>query len=65
MLWIMRGAPSDEELAALTAVLAAAASHAVDAALARPRSAWGDPARRMRVPLRPGPGAWRASAMAR
>ena len=63
LLRVVRGTPSDEELAALTAVLAAA-SRVADAAPTRPRSAWGDPASQLRVPLHPGPGAWRTSALA-
>jgi len=63
------GEPSDEELAALVAVLAALV--AVLAALANtaaaerpaPRSAWADPAHWLRTPLHPGPGAWRNSAL--
>ncbi len=64
LLRVVRGDPSDEEVAALTAVLAAAASQPEPEPTA-PRSAWGDPAHRLRVPLRPGPGAWRASALPR
>ena len=60
VLRIVRGNPSDAEIAALTVVLAAAcacgASH-------RPRSRerWGRPADLLRVPLRPGPDAWSAT----
>lgn len=64
LLRVVRGEPSDEELAALTAVVAAAASQPEPEAPA-PRSAWADPAHRLRAPLRPGPGAWRASALPR
>ncbi len=62
---VVRGEPSDEEVAALTVVLAAAAAGA--AASPRPRvvDRWSDPAARLRAPLHPGPGAWRASAWPR
>ena len=56
---VVRGAPADDELAALTAVLAAAAaSAAADAPEPRPQDRWSDPAARMRTTLTPGPGAW-------
>jgi hypothetical protein len=57
---IVCGEPTDEELAALIAVLAGLAG----AAAAEPpvvRRVWADPAHRLRTPLRPGPGAWRIS----
>ena len=64
LLRVVRGTPSDEELAALTAVLAATASHGP--ADTPPRgSAWAAPAARLRTSLRPGHGAWRASALPR
>ena len=60
---VVRGAPTDEEIAALTVVLAAAASAAATApSRTRPMQRWSDPASRLRTPLHPGPGAWRASA---
>ena len=59
---VVRGTPTDEELAALTVVVAALAS-APSTAPAVPRSAWNDPANRLRRPLAIGPGAWRASAL--
>jgi hypothetical protein len=61
---IVRGEPSDEEVAALTVVLAAALQAP---ASTRPRvvDRWSDPAARLRAPLHPGPGAWRASAWPR
>jgi hypothetical protein len=56
---VVRGTPTDTELAALTVVLLAAASP-VDAP--RPAtSAWTDRAAVMRRPLPVGPGAWRTS----
>jgi hypothetical protein len=57
---VVRGEPSDAELAALTVVLAAAASGGGDTP-AKPRDRWSDPAAAMRVPLTVGPGAWRTS----
>lgn len=62
---VVRGAPTDGELAALTVVLAALP--AAPPADPRPavRSAWNDPAARLRGPLRAGPGAWRMSARPR
>jgi hypothetical protein len=60
-LRVVRGAPTPEELAALVAVLAA---RSAPAAVASPvRSAWADPARRLDLTHRPGPGAWRRSAL--
>jgi len=58
---IVRGEASDDELAALTAVLAALMV-AEPVAPATARSAWADPAYVLRLPLHPGPGAWRLSA---
>jgi hypothetical protein len=62
MIKVVRGNPTPEELAALVAVLAARAAGGGEAAPPEAPSAWRDPARRVRRPLRPGPGAWRASA---
>ena len=61
---VVRGTPSDAELAALTVVLAAALSPE-PAAPTRPASVWTAPAARMRRPLQPGPDAWRTSTWAR
>ncbi len=64
MLRVVRGDPTEEELAAITvAVLALAPDPAEPAA--RPSSRWNDPADRMRRELDHGPGAWRASAWPR
>ena len=64
-LVVVRGEPTAEEIAALTAVLSARAAAARDAAEASERperpSGWRDRSRGMRAPLRPGPGAWRLS----
>lgn len=62
LLRILRGAPSDEELAALLTVLAAAGNAAAPAAA---RSTWGDPAHGLRIPQCPGPDAWRTSVRPR
>ncbi|TQM15205.1 acyl-CoA carboxylase epsilon subunit-like protein [Pseudonocardia kunmingensis] len=61
---VVRGNPTDEELAALTVVLAAAASAPASAAPAA-HDRWSDPTARFRVPLHPGPGAWKASTWPR
>jgi hypothetical protein len=71
VLRIVRGDPDDVEIAALTAALSglAAAKAAVEEPpQRRPMSLWGDPAAAVRHPagrrpLRPGPHAWRASAL--
>jgi len=60
---VVRGTPTDEELAALVVVLAAAA--APPDAPQPPRSAWNDPAARLRRPLPVGPAAWRTSTWPR
>jgi hypothetical protein len=64
-LVVVRGEPTAEELAALTAVLSARAAAARAAAEApaepAPASGWRDRSRGLRSPLRPGPGAWRLS----
>ncbi len=60
LLRIVEGAPSPEELAALTVVVAALSQR-------RPRrrptpvGGWGSFGDAHRQPLRPGPGGWRAS----
>jgi hypothetical protein len=60
----LRGEPSDEEVAALMAVLVGLAS-ATAAEPPAPHSAWADPSHCLRIPLHPGPGAWRISALPR
>ncbi|GAA3095153.1 acyl-CoA carboxylase subunit epsilon [Pseudonocardia yunnanensis] len=62
---VVRGEPTDEEVAALTVVLAAAAAPAVMTAPAAVRDRWSEPAARLRVPLHPGPGAWKTSTWPR
>jgi hypothetical protein len=61
-LRVVRGEPTAEELAALVAVLAAR-SAAAPAQARRPRSAWADPAGRLGLTHRAGPGAWRRSTL--
>jgi hypothetical protein len=61
LLRVVRGAPTDEELAALTVVLAAKAA-AVPEQPPQPRKEWRNRAALLRRPLHPGPDAWRASA---
>ena len=62
LLRIVRGEPTPEELAALTALVTAAAAGGRGAPAAAPRRGrWSDPAHRhVRLPA-PGPGAWAAS----
>jgi hypothetical protein len=65
---VVSGRPGAEDLAALTAVLAARLAARQRAGAAQPaartaRSAWLDRAALTRVPLRPGPGAWRRSGL--
>jgi hypothetical protein len=64
---VVRGAASPEEIAALVATLtaiAAARSRAAEEAKPAPvPSLWDAPARRLRAPLHPAPGAWRRSAL--
>jgi len=75
-LSVVRGNPTDTELAALVTVLAAraGASAAGPAATAAggqptparaPRSRWSDKSWLMRASLSPGPDAWRRSALPR
>ena len=60
LLRVVSGRPTDEELAALTVVVAALAQR-------RPRrrptpvGAWASRADVVRAPLQPGPGGWRAA----
>jgi hypothetical protein len=64
LLRVVRGEPTDAELAALTtAVLALVPDSTAPAP--PPAGRWNDPAARMRRELHPGPGAWRASAWPR
>jgi hypothetical protein len=76
MLSVVRGNPTDTELAALVTVLSARAGAAAAAAAATsaadqltsaraPRSRWSDKSRLMRASLSPGPDAWRRSTLPR
>jgi hypothetical protein len=66
-LQIVRGEASPEEIAALvatlTAIAAARSRAAEEAKPAHVSPLWNAPARRLRVPLHPAPGAWRRSAL--
>lgn len=59
---VTRGAPTDEELAAVVSVLLARALAAPPAPPAPP-SRWRESGLPALAGLRPGPGAWRASAL--
>jgi len=59
LLRVVHGRPTDEELAALVAVVTARAEASPQRA--QVRSTWGDPARQVRRPLAHGPDAWRLS----
>jgi hypothetical protein len=63
LLRVVRGEPTAEELAALLAVVTARAAAAPE--VARPRSAWADPARQLHRPVPHGAGGWRRSALPR
>jgi len=65
-LLLVNGTATDEQVAALTAVLAAiAAGRTGGDTPAAPPSEWSSPGRAVHAPLRHGPGAWRASALPR
>ncbi|MFT4010783.1 MAG: acyl-CoA carboxylase epsilon subunit [Nocardioidaceae bacterium] len=63
-LMLIKGNATPEEVAVVVAVLQAASTAPAPAAV-RPRSSWANPARSVRTTLRPGPGAWRVSALPR
>ena len=63
-LRIVKGNPSDEELAALVAVVTTLGS-AGGEENPRQRSAWSDRRVTVREPFAHGPGAWRASGLPR
>ncbi|HLY33388.1 MAG TPA: acyl-CoA carboxylase subunit epsilon [Jatrophihabitantaceae bacterium] len=61
-LRVVKGDPTAEELAVVTAVVTAAASAGpADAPAAPVRGRWNDPARMHRRALLTGPGGWRAA----
>ncbi len=62
ILRVVSGSPTDEELAVLTAVVAATSGGDVPPVERVRRGGWSDPAARLRPPLTPGPNAWRSSA---
>ena len=64
MLQIVKGDPTAEEIAALVAVVAARAAAATPKERPR-RSEWAGHERRVRRPVHPSPGGWRASALPR
>lgn len=66
LIQVVKGKPTDDELAALTIAVAAKAAEADAPAPEQTRpSTWAAYWRTVRAPLRPGPGAWRASALPR
>jgi len=60
-LRIVRGEPTPEELAALTAIVTAAGEAEETAAEPPRRGRWNDPAETHRRPWQQGPGGWRAA----
>jgi hypothetical protein len=62
VLRIVRGDPTPEEVAALTAVLAAASGGSGEPEDTGPTSVWTEREALVRRPLTPGPNAWRVSA---
>ena len=64
-LFVIRGDATDEEVAAVTAVLQAMAGGAAAASgpARRPRPEWSSPRRSHRRPLSHGPGGWLASSL--
>ena len=61
LLRVGSGRPPDEELAALTVVVAALAQRRPDRRRPTPVGAWASRADAVRTPLQPGPGGWRAA----
>ena len=65
-LRIVRGEPTDEEVAALVVAVTMRAAQARSAAQEpRPRSLWRSRSRNIRPAISPSPGAWRASGLPR
>ena len=68
ILRVVRGDATDEEIAALLAVVAARSrgrAAAGPTGPGQPISAWGHPSTALRPRLQPGPGAWRNQVRAR
>jgi len=65
VLRIVRGEPTDDEVAALVTVVAALAARTAGTTPPASRSQWRNRARNIRPPIGPGPGAWRASGLPR
>ena len=63
VLRILTPGTTDEEVAALVAVVSAMAAAGAEERTARPTPVWSAPARRVRTTLRHGSGAWRASGL--
>jgi hypothetical protein len=62
LLSVTRGVPTDDELAALVVVLAGSPARPANRG-GTVQSSWSARSRMLRAPVRPGPGAWRASAL--
>jgi hypothetical protein len=62
-LMLVHGDATDEEVAALVAVLHRLTATTPTSRAPAPRSTWASPTRRLRTAHHPGPGAWRASAL--
>jgi hypothetical protein len=60
-LRVVSGSPTADELAVLTAVLAAASGGEPEPRPRVRRGAWNDPARQHGRPLTPGPNGWRSA----
>ena len=65
VLRIVKGNPTPEEIAALVTVLSARSAAAGGEKPPPRRSEWAGHERRMRRPVHPSPGGWRASALPR
>jgi hypothetical protein len=65
VLRVIRGDATPEEIAALLAVVTARSAATAEPEPSTAPPAWLDRAGRMRQPLPPGPGAWRASVWPR
>jgi hypothetical protein len=62
---VIRGDASDEEVAALLAVLQGLAAARRPPSTTRPRREWSAPHRSVGRPVAAGPGGWRSSALPR